>query len=173
MPITLQNLSEKLKAPFHKMGKESEPDAKIYNSNNAISAKNAYMKSKYGRTLSQKDILSKFFGFVNETIQRKSEVGDYYCILEIDCDIREYIPQVITHFRDRLGYNIAIIDKHTKIINGDEVTRLTPKSAFMILTWNTPDISETIFEHQQKSFEPSSLAENDYCPVIIDEHIAD
>lgn len=129
---------------------DSDNESKIYNDNRALSAKNAYMRAKYGRSLSQKDLLQKFFASANELVAAKSLEGTYCCMIEIDNDIKEFTPKIIKHFQEKLGYKLAIIDNETEIVekHGSEPVKLQPNSTFLILMWNTPHITEEIFKEE-------------------------
>lgn len=130
--------------------KNDDPDAKIFNSNKAINAKKAYMVSRYEHAISQKDLLQRFFASTNEQIAIKCAQKTFCCMVEIDDDIKEFIPNIVEHFQDKLGYKIIVIDNDTEIL--DKTTKkpvkVSPNSTFLILMWNTADISETVFTNK-------------------------
>lgn len=112
-------------------------EEKIFDSSSAVSAQSAYMSTKYGRDKSLKTLLSDFFTHANALIKTKTMNGDYCCMLEIDDDLYPYIPRIIVRFKDELGYNIALIDNNTEIVqNGKSMGKLNPDSTFIILMWN-------------------------------------
>lgn len=115
----------------------------VLNTSTGISAKSAYMRSKYGADKSQTDLLKAFFGEVNSLIASKTIDGSYCCMVEIDKDIKEFIPEIINHFRDKLGYNLVVLDENSVITNTafKSEIKFSANSTFVVLMWSNPDIS--------------------------------
>lgn len=140
-----------LKNAFFKNNKKI-PESKIFNEERAVAAKSAYMQAKYGHSLTQTDLLKRFFANANAIIKEKCLAGTYCCMIEIDNDIKEHIAKIVYHFKTKLGYKLAIIDNNTIISNKDDssTVNLQPNSTFLILMWNDADISETVFSESEK-----------------------
>lgn len=156
-----KNLTNFIKSRFCKGC--PDPNAKIFSSSTEVTAKSAYMQSKYGKTTSQKDLLKNFFEQVHNTIQTRCQRGYYYYMVEIDEDITEFTPQIVEHFRDKLGYKTAIINNNTRIIEYPKHcgTMLQPNGTFIILMWNTAHISEDVFVQPEDEADTSSDAINE------------
>lgn len=120
---------------------QSEED-KIFNTNDSISAKSAYMHTKYGQDQNQKALLKAFFKSANDLIKQKTMQNAYCCMLEIDEDIVEFVPHIIKRYRDELGYNVVIMFDDTEIKQGNEYIRINSGSTFIILMWNNPNIKD-------------------------------
>jgi hypothetical protein len=104
------------------------------------------MRAKYGMDTTQTSLLKKFFNDVNDLIAAKSLDGSYCCMIEIDKDIKQFIPEIIDRFQNKLGYTLVVIDKDTVITNkvtGDnKQLDIASDSAFIILMWSTAYISD-------------------------------
>jgi hypothetical protein len=111
-----------------------------------MTAKSAYMRAKYGIDTNQTTLLKKFFNDVNALIAAKSLDGSYCCMIEIDKDIKQFIPEIIDRFQNKLGYTLVVIDKDTVITNkvtGDnKQLDIASDSAFVILMWGNAFISD-------------------------------
>lgn len=128
-------------------GLETKKEATPYtvlNTSTGISAKSAYMRSKYGADKTQTELLKSFFSEVNSLIASKTMDGSYCCMVEIDKDIREFIPEIIKRFRDKLGYNLVVLDENTVIQNtkSGEEYKFSAQSTFVVLMWSNPVIGD-------------------------------
>lgn len=113
-------------------------EEQLLDSSCAISAKSAYMSTKYGTDKDVKQLLSEFFRHANESIKTKTLHNEYCCMLEIDSDLLHYVPMIVSRFKDTLGYNVIIIDNETEIVQGGKsLGKINPNSTFIILMWNT------------------------------------
>lgn len=137
---------EKFKEILGIKQKDQNPQMMI-NSSKGITAKSAYMRSKYGQDTTQIELLKKFFTDVNNLISAKSMDGSYCCMIEVDKDIKEFIPEIIERFQNKLGYTLVVLDKDTVITNkitGDNKDFSIPtESTFIIIMWGNASISDS------------------------------
>lgn len=141
--MTLNMFTDKVRKFFGLAPKYEASPYSVLNTSTGISAKSAYMRSKYGVDKSQTELLKSFFNDVNSLIASKTLDGSYCCMVEIDKDIKEFIPEIITRFRDKLGYNLIVLDENTVITNTStkEEIKFSANSTFVVLMWSNPDIS--------------------------------
>lgn len=125
------------------VGIPSKDANSIFDSSTAISAKAAYMNTKYGRTRTREQLLRDFFKDTNDRIKTKTINNEYCCMVEVDEDIKCFLPIILDRYGKELGYNIAVITDGTKIQQpGEQPVELTPASTFVILMWNNADITD-------------------------------
>jgi hypothetical protein len=68
-------------------------------------------------------------------------------MIEVDKDIKEFIPEIIERFQNKLGYTLVVLDKDTVITNkitGDNKDFSIPtESTFIIIMWGNASISDS------------------------------
>lgn len=133
---------DKIKTFFGLSEPQTEED-KIFGVNEAISAKSAYMHTKYGQDQSQKELLKAFFKDAYDLIRSKTLKNAYCCMLEIDEDIIDFLPNIVNRFQNELGYNVVTISNDTEIKQDDKVVQIKPDSTFIIIMWNKANIKDT------------------------------
>lgn len=141
--MTLNTIADNVRKFFGRTPKHEASPYSVLNTSTGISAKSAYMRSKYGVDKTQTELLKSFFNDVNSLIVSKTMDGSYCCMVEIDKDIKEFIPEIISRFRDKLGYNLVVLDENTVITNTatKEEIKFSANSTFVVLMWSNPDIS--------------------------------
>jgi hypothetical protein len=142
----MYNVIDKIRELFGQAPKQRPNPYMVLNTSTGMTAKSAYMRAKYGMDTTQTSLLKKFFNDVNDLIAAKSLDGSYCCMIEIDKDIKQFIPEIIDRFQNKLGYTLVVIDKDTVITNkvtGDnKQLDIASDSAFIILMWSTAYISD-------------------------------
>lgn len=142
------NLIDKVRVLIGLNPKEQTAET-ILNSSTGISARSAYMRSKYGVDKTQVELLRAFFSNVNNLIASKTIDGSYCCMVEIDKDLEQFTDKIIEHFSTKLGYEVALISKDSTIQNAvatnggtSEFSFSKIRSAFMILMWGNPVLDD-------------------------------
>jgi hypothetical protein len=142
----MYNITDKVRELLGQAPKQKPNPYTVLNTSTGISAKSAYMRTKYGMDTTQTALLKKFFNDVNSLVAAKSLDGSYCCMIEIDKDIKQFIPEIIEHFQNKLGYTLVVIDRDTVITNkvtGDnKQLDIASDSAFVILMWSNAFISD-------------------------------
>lgn len=118
----MKNVVKTINAKMEKMMQGSE-----------LSAEQAYMQAKYNKPLDFSALYKSFLNEVKDGILHKAQAGHYSYVAEIDEDLQQFLPDIVSHFRDDLGYQVIIINNKTEL-DGKKLTKIN--SCFIIFIWN-------------------------------------
>ena len=91
-------------------GKKTEP----------AKATDAYLKTKYKVVKNDEERLNDFKVSLNSLIEGKSECGNYCCVIEMPDDIKKYIGDVMTEYKEH-GYSVANLKDSVKDVKTDVI----------------------------------------------------
>lgn len=91
-------------------GKKTEP----------AKATDAYLKTKYKVVKNDEERLNDFKISLNSLIEGKSECGNYCCVIEMPDDIKKYIGDVMTEYKEH-GYSVANLKDSVKDVKTDVI----------------------------------------------------
>lgn len=106
-----------------------------------ITARQAYMKSRYGVDISEKELVKRLYDKIDSAIKYKTEnTSDYSLAVTMEPEIRKYHEEVITNYKNR-GFNVIIIKDKTNI-DGEVITGFIKDT--IIINWGEyiPDNKE-------------------------------
>lgn len=115
---------------LEKMSKKllfSKEDIKI------ASARDAYMASKYCEILSKEEMIKRVYDTALERIKIRNTYGETSCMLALDYDLEDDIPDIISNFKKK-GYNVIRLSENTKV-DGKTLTSEVIDGTLLILTW--------------------------------------
>lgn len=101
----------------------------VKRSDTKMSAKDAYLKSKYNRVESDEARLKNFKENLEALISAKCEISSYCCVVQVESDLTKFLEDIITDYRS-LGYTVVNLKE---IIEG-------VKSDYLFFTWENAEL---------------------------------
>lgn len=102
-----------------------------------LTAKAAYFLQAYGKAVDEESLLKELFDTIRERILVKSQEGSSLCMIEVNPEITEYVPEIISRY-ETLGYSVIEINDKSRI-NGKKVPSGFSKGSILIISWNSID----------------------------------
>lgn len=102
-----------------------------------LTAKAAYFLQAYGKAVDEESLLKELFDTIRERILMKSQEGSSLCMIEVNPEITEYIPEIISRY-ETLGYSVIEINENSRI-NGKKAPSGFSKGSILIISWNSID----------------------------------
>lgn len=102
-----------------------------------LTAKAAYFLQAYGKSVDEELLLKELFDTIRERILVKSQEGSSLCMIEVNPEITEYVPEIISRY-ETLGYSVIEINDKSRI-NGKKVPSGFSKGSILIISWNSID----------------------------------
>lgn len=90
-----------------------------------ISAQSAYSVAKYGVVLSDEKMISWYLDRIDDLIRKKSIDCQFCAAFDVDNDMRDLIPKIMSHYKDK-GFYVKLISEE----NEEELV-----GSYVFLSW--------------------------------------
>lgn len=71
-----------------------------------LTAKSAYLKSKYQRIQTDEERVKDFKEIIESLIAAKCEVGHYCCVIQLENDLAKFLDEIVSEFTE-IGYTVV------------------------------------------------------------------
>lgn len=105
--------------------------------NKFMDRNSAYLISKYGRKISESDMLTDFLKETKNLVKQKTSVGEYSLVVEVPKEIVKYMDAIEEFYVNRLDYGMSVINGGilSQFAKGNYFSNAT----YMFLTWEQTD----------------------------------
>lgn len=110
--------------------------------NKILSREDAYLVSKYGRRITEAEMLKVFLRNVRELIKEKMVQNEYSLVTEIPEPLVKYKEAFAEFYNHKLDYGIAFISGDDLNKLGFTIGQFTTNCTYMFLSWEQTEDSK-------------------------------
>ena len=125
-----------------------------------LTADAAYRLTRFGAVKSDKTLLKEFFDRVTKKVSARNAVGKFFCFIDVDIDIVQFLPEICKKLRNELGFKVIVMNNESIIKNNNQEITINGDETFIMLFWSRDAIAEVKAEIQKEQLNNISIDSN-------------
>lgn len=121
-----------------------------------LTADAAYRLTRFGAVKSDKTLLKEFFDRVTKKVSARNSVGKFFCFIDVDIDIVQFLPEICKKLRNELGFKVIVMNNESIIKNNNQEIKINGDETFIMLFWSRDAIAEVKAEIQKEQLDIDS-----------------
>lgn len=115
-----------------------------------LTADAAYRLTRFGAVKSDKTLLKEFFDRVTKKVSGRNSVGKFFCFIDVDIDIVQFLPEICEKLKNELGFKVIVMNSDSIVKNNNQEIKVGGEDTFIMLFWSRDAIAEVKNQMQKE-----------------------